>query len=148
MEKRIFLWIVLIVMVLSSSMTVFAQPQQDYFEDGNQQILILVGPQYGTPIGNTITSVMVDTFLSAGVSLDDIFVEFLDIHRIPGDQHRSNLLISLQNKLTDKNIRLIIAVNQGAVDFVAQEGHNLFPDAPMLIPIFEKNLIGQVSHVG
>ncbi len=34
---------------------------------------------------------------------------------------------------------MIIAINQGAVDFIAQEGRELFPDAPVLIPILEQD---------
>jgi len=134
--KRVVLIFIFSVMVLSS-LAVFAQAQQYDFAQANKQILILIGPQYGLPMVNVITPAIVDTFVSTGVSVDDIFVEFLDLHRFPGERHRFNIFTTLQQKLTDKNIGLIVAINQSAVDFVAQEGHNFFPDVPMLIPIFE-----------
>lgn len=104
-----------------------------------KQVLILVGPQYGLPMVQAITPVMVTALQESGFSLDDIFVEFLDIHRIANGEHADNVLTLLQHKLEGRDIGLIIAVNQGAVDFIAREGHHLSPDAPLLIPIREKD---------
>ncbi len=104
----------------------------------DKQVLILIGPQYGLPIAEEITPAIVNRLQEGGLSLDYIYVEYLDIHRVDDQQHRINLLNMLNHKLKDKNLQIIIAVNQGAVDFVANEGKDLFPEAPLLIPIFEK----------
>lgn len=89
---------------------------------------------------------MVDQLLPAlkhdlkegGISLDNIFVELLDLHRNSGLQYRVDLLTILKHKLNEREPDLIIAVNQGAVDFVARDAKDLFPGVPMLIPILEK----------
>lgn len=103
-----------------------------------KQILILIGPHYGLPMLEAITPAIVNTLTEKGVSLDDIFVEFLDLHRHHGPLYRSNILALLNNKLKNRPIGLIIAINQGAVDFAAREGKDLLPGVPMLIPILER----------
>ncbi len=108
------------------------------YAEEDKQVLILIGPQYGLPIAEAITPAMVSRLQEGGISLDDIYVEYLDVHRNDDEQHFANLLDLLQHKLRNSNIEIIIAVNQGAVDFIAREGKDLFPQAPMLIPILEK----------
>lgn len=127
-----------VTLTLLSSFMVSVQARAGVPADGNRQILVLVGPQYGLPMVKAITPAIVDTFLAAGVSMNDIFVEFLDLYRGPETAHRGNLLTLLETKLRDKRIGLILAVNQGAVDFLAREGRPLFPDAPLIIPISER----------
>lgn len=102
------------------------------------QILIVIGPQYGLPMAEAITPALVSTFRAAGYSLDDIYVEFLDLHRNPGPEYRASVLAVLEGKLSDGGAGLVIAVNQGAVDFMAREGKSLLPGAPLLIPILEE----------
>ncbi|WP_031388294.1 PAS domain S-box protein [Desulfonatronum thiodismutans] len=104
----------------------------------NPRVLILIGPQYGLPMLEAVIPPLVGTLTDGGFSLDDIFVEFLDLQRNDDPEHRTLVLALLRNKLADSRDGLIIAVNQGAVDFVIQEGADLLPDAPMLIPIQEK----------
>ncbi|PTN35304.1 PAS domain S-box protein [Desulfonatronum sp. SC1] len=104
----------------------------------NPRVLILIGPQYGLPMLEAVIPPLVGMLTDGGFSLDDIFVEFLDLHRHGDPEHRSTILALLRHKLTGSRGGLIIGVNQGAVDFVTQEGADLLPDAPMLIPILEK----------
>lgn len=101
------------------------------------QILVLVGAHYGLPMVDAITAAFVNALTAEGFSLNDIFVEFLDLHRNTGLQYRSDVLAMLEQKLRNKQVDFIMAVNQAAVDFVAREGKDLFPHAPVLIPILE-----------
>ena len=105
----------------------------------NKNIAILIGPQYGLPMLEAIIPPMVHTFVKHGISLNNIYVEFLDIHRSPNTDYQEHVLDGFVRKLSGKHIDLFIAVNQGAVDFLANKGQDLFPEAPMIIPIFEQD---------
>ncbi len=105
---------------------------------GNPKVLILIGPHYGLPMREALIQPMMKTLTDGRVSLNDIFVEFLDLHRHDDPQYRSVVLTLLRHKLADSRSGLIIACNQTAVDFVIREGADLLPEAPMLIPILEK----------
>ncbi len=104
----------------------------------NSQVLILVGPQYGLPMVDQILPALIHDLKEGGISNENIFVEFLDVHRNTDPQYKSKILNLLKHKLKDRESELIIAINQGAVDFVATRGKDLCPGVPMLIPILEK----------
>jgi len=136
--KRVVSVLMMLVLVLAFRLAGSAQSHSRDLILGNGQILILVGAQYGIPVVDAIMPPLVGALVSGGMSREDIFVEFLDLHRFPGARHRAEVMASLRSKLLEKDIRLIVTINQSAVDFRAQEGHDFFPDAPMLIPIFEQ----------
>lgn len=105
--------------------------------DRDQKILILMGPHYGLPMLEAIVPAMVSTLTENGFSLDDLLVEFLDVHRYRAPEHRATVLALLEHKIEEHDVGLIIAINQGAVDYVARDGRDLLPGVPMLIPILE-----------
>ncbi|GAB6057206.1 hypothetical protein [Desulfonatronum parangueonense] len=102
---------------------------------GNPKVLILVGPHYGLPLSESIIPPLMRTLTDGGISLNDIFLEYLDLYRHDDPDYRSTVLALLRHKLTGSRNGLIIAINQKAVDFVIQDGADLLPEAPILVPI-------------
>lgn len=67
-------------------------------------MLILSGTQYGLPVSDAVNAGAVAALKEKGVSVNDIYVESLDIVRAP-DAHRRAVLASLlKDKLATKNL--------------------------------------------
>ena len=93
----------------------------------HKSVLILSGTQYGLPVSDAVNAGAVAALKEKGVSVNDIYVESLDIVRAP-DAHRRAVLASLlKDKLATKNVALVIAANQWGLDFLAREGNELAP---------------------
>ncbi|MBS0348152.1 MAG: response regulator [Proteobacteria bacterium] len=114
-------------------------------------VLILSGAQYGIPVPDALTQGIVAKLKDKGISVNDIYVENLDLLRHNDSRRRAALAILLQEKLATRNIGVVIAVNQTGLDFLAQEGHEVVPpDVPVIATIVDMSTIkwrGQVRPV-
>lgn len=114
-------------------------------------VLILSGAQYGIPVPDALTHGIVAQLKDKGISVNDIYVENLDLLRHNDPRRRAALAILLREKLATRNIALVIAVNQTALDFLAQEGNELVPpDVPVIATIVDMSTIkwrGQMRPV-
>ena len=97
-----------------------------------RQILILDSFQYGMPVADSINRGILTALTEGGVSINDIFVEHLDLVREPGGEHWTNEVNLLRYKLADNRIGIIVVEGSLATDFMAREGKDLFPDAALL----------------
>lgn len=97
-----------------------------------RQVLILSENAYGLPVSDMVVAGIIERLKARKISTDDIFVEYLDLVRNRDAAHRANLRNMLRHKLAHRNIVMIITLSPGAIDFLAQEGTDLFPNAPVL----------------
>lgn len=105
-------------------------------------VLILSGAQYGIPVPDALTHGIVAKLKDKGVSVNDIYVENLDLLRHNDPRRRVALASLLREKLTSRHIGLVIAVNQTALDFLAQEGDEVVPpDVPVIATIVDMSTI-------
>jgi len=99
----------------------------------HKSVLILSGSQYGLPVMDTLTAGAVSSLKERGISVNQIYVEHLDLVRSSDPQWRATLAGVLRDKLAQADIGLVIVQNQGALEFVAQEGYGIVPpDVPVL----------------
>lgn len=113
-------------------------------------VLILSSVQYGLPIGDNVVSGLVSTLKSKGVSVDDIFVEHLDLNRNRSPEYEAQALAVLRNKLANKPIGLVVVLAQQALDFLARNDHDLFPGVPVVSVVVQKPGIkwpGEPRHI-
>lgn len=92
-----------------------------------KSVLIVVGVQYGLPVSDAMVAGAVAVLKDKGVSTNDIFVEYLDLVRADNPPRRAALVSLLRQKLAQRNIGLVIAQNQEALNFLAQDGADLMP---------------------
>ena len=97
-----------------------------------RQILVLKTYQHGLPIPDSIDRGIIAGLRESGGSISDLFTEHLDLDRLPGSEYRAKVANLLRYKLAGRRIGIIIAEGFPAVDFLAHEGKELFPDAPVL----------------
>jgi PAS domain S-box-containing protein len=112
-----------------------------------KNVLILIGTQYGLPTIDMILPGMMEVFQTNGISLTDLYVEFLDVQRSTDPGFRQALATMLEQKYVFNQPQVIIAINQGAVDFMAREGSMLFGDTPLFILERHPNLADQSRKV-
>lgn len=98
----------------------------------NRQLLILNENAYGLPVPEMVIKGILDVLQSKNISTNDIFVEHLDLNRNRNAEHVYRLVALLRHKLAHRKVGLIVAISPGALDFLANEGKDLFPDAPVL----------------
>ena len=108
-----------------SELSQSVQPEQ-------QQILFLNTYPIGLPIPDSIDRGVLSAIREGGGSISDIFVEHLDFSRKPGVQYRLMVADLLRRKLAGKHIGVIIAEGTPALNFLATEAKDLFPDAALL----------------
>ncbi|MDI1246038.1 MAG: response regulator, partial [Rhodoferax sp.] len=98
-----------------------------------QGVLILSDVQYGLPVTDGLIAGAVATLKARGVSTNDIYVEYLDLVRNADPRWRAEIASMLRDKFAKRNIGLVIAQNQAALDFLAEEGSDFAaPDTPVL----------------
>ncbi|MEN6485715.1 MAG: PAS domain S-box protein, partial [Syntrophobacteraceae bacterium] len=98
----------------------------------DMQVLVLIESGYGQPVPDTVVAGFVESLRSRNMSVNQIFVEYLDLNRNRDPEHASNLLALLRHKFSRRRIDLIVAVSSGALDFLAEQCEDFFPGAPVL----------------
>ena len=102
-------------------------------------VLILSGVQFGLPVSGALIAGTVTALKDKGVSINDIYVEMLDLVRNEDPRWRAALASLLRDKFAKRNIGLVMALNQAALDFLAQEGDDLAPPGtPVLSALIAK----------
>ncbi|MDR3641912.1 MAG: PAS domain S-box protein [Humidesulfovibrio sp.] len=98
-------------------------------------VLILNSHQQGLPIPDGVIMGLLNELKSHQISVDDLFVEHLDLLRVTTPEHKVQLVSGLREKLTGRRVDLIITVTKPALDFLEHEGKDLFSHAPVLATI-------------
>ncbi|MHB8910294.1 MAG: PAS domain S-box protein [Syntrophales bacterium] len=104
----------------------------------NSQILILDGVQEGLPQPATQLRAIMDTLKKNSFSLNNVFIEHLDLARYPTPEHRANLKQLLRHKFAHQHIGMIICINQNSFEFLIADLRDLLPDVPALLVNVQK----------
>jgi PAS domain S-box-containing protein len=95
--------------------------------------LILYSYGYGSKGIEIFTDSFRSVMNEAGVSVSQMFFEYLDLERNRADpEFRPKMLAMLQKKYAARQIDLIITVQQPALDFLVHEGREIAPGAPAI----------------
>ncbi len=108
-----------------------SQPQPQV-EPLHKYILLLHAYGDGIPVYQKTTPAFLSFMQAAGVSVDNLFFEYLDLQRNTDTEHRRNLVNLLRHKYSEKKIDLIITIHAPALNFLLIEGKDLFPGVPAL----------------
>ena len=73
---------------------------------------------------------------AAGIDINDLFFEYLDLQRNNNAEYRKRLADLLRYKYAKRQVGLIVTVHTDALNFLLNEGKGLFPDAPIFFPIY------------
>ena len=104
------------------------------------QILVLNSYQLGHPVPTGVNRGILTAMEEEGLSISDLFIEHLDLARMPSSEHRTKVANLLHYDLAGKLIDIVIIVGPEAIDFVVKEGQDLFPDTALLITLIMPNI--------
>ncbi|MHB8091439.1 MAG: PAS domain S-box protein [Syntrophales bacterium] len=116
---------------------IYSQPAVDT-PAKDKQLLILDGTQEGLPQPGAQLRAIMDTLRKNDFSVNDVFVEHLDLSRYPVLEHRADLKQLLRHKFAYQHIGMIICINQQAFEFLATDLKDLLPEVPALLVNVQK----------
>lgn len=129
---KLFLLILILFQVIIGNSQIINGLFDSTLNEPRKQILILNSWGTGLPIPDETKQGIHIAIQDGGASLNDIFFEDLDLVRSSSSEHKLNLVSLLRNKLEHKQIGIIILIGSPAIEFIAKEGKELFPDAALI----------------
>ncbi|MDE2372515.1 MAG: response regulator [Burkholderiales bacterium] len=100
-----------------------------------RSVLLLVTSQYGLPVSDQFTAAFLERLNGKGLSLSDIYVEYLDLGRNPGPAYQAALMRQLGIKLAHTDPAVIVTVNPQALSMVAALGPDFLPGVPVVTAV-------------
>ncbi|HSB70977.1 MAG TPA: PAS domain S-box protein [Candidatus Methylomirabilis sp.] len=95
-------------------------------------ILVLHAHEANVPIFERTDKGLSAALQSAGVPTQNLSFEYLDLRGNPDPEYRGRLVEVLRVKYHHRKLDLIITLFPEALDFVLNEGRQLFPDVPIV----------------
>jgi hypothetical protein len=122
-------WILFACTVYAGPAHAQAQPAIGLRE---KKILILHSFAYAQPAYRIIDHALIDFFVAAGLDFHNLYFEFLDLARNPGEEHRHRLVEMFRTRFQGKKLDLVLALHQEALDFLLEEGKEFYPEGPII----------------
>ncbi|TWT94705.1 sensor histidine kinase [Stieleria varia] len=97
-----------------------------------KSVLILYSNESFLPANISLGNALVDQMRGATPTRVELFSEFLDLIRFPGDAHQSRTADMLRQKYSNLQIDLLVTVGPQALSFLAGQRDVLFPDVPVV----------------
>ncbi len=120
-------------LLIALALAAFAAPGPPAADPARRSVVILVGVQYGLPVSDFVLAETVARLKEQGVSITDIYVEYLDVRRNPQPEYLTNLTAALGGRLHGKDVGLVVVINQAALDYLARDGERfLATEAPVI----------------
>ena len=97
----------------------------------SKRVLLLYTYGDGLPAYEKANPAFISVMTAAGINTNDLFFEYLDLQRNNSAKYRQRLANLLRYKYAKRKADLIITIHTGALNFLLNEGKDLFPDAPV-----------------
>ena len=98
----------------------------------SKKVLILHSFAYAQPVYKIIDQALIDSFVAGGLNFNNLYFEFLDLARNPGEKYRNELINIFRQKYQGRNFDLVVALHQQSVEFLIKEGQSLYPEGPII----------------
>jgi len=98
-----------------------------------KRVLILTSYGGGRPGVEVLLGGFITALTSRGLTVDQVFLENLDLERAPEAAFRKHLAETLRMKYAHRHIDVIYSVEQPALDFLLGDLGGLAPDAPAIL---------------
>lgn len=97
-----------------------------------KNVLVLHTFQANMPLNIKADRGIREELETVGLGINHQFFEYLDLARNPSPEHKQQLAQMLHKRYAQCKIDFLITMEQGALEFLLNEGRDLFPDAPAL----------------
>jgi PAS domain S-box-containing protein len=148
-----FIWLIFVLMSFSPS--AFGQVRSpNPLESKN--VLILHSHEGNAPVFIGTDKGLSGTLQSAGIPMLNQFFESLDLRRNPGSEHRQIQVEGMRVRYGQRQIDMIITMYPEALEFLLQDGRDIFPAIPILalylpqdfeFPKTERRIIGHSASL-
>ena len=101
----------------------------------DQDVLVLSSVQQGLPVSDAVIETLVSDLTRRGISVNDLYIEALDVARNTDSDYKRRLAGLLKDRLRNAKPAVVIVVNQPALGFLANEGRELLPPGVPVLTI-------------
>jgi PAS domain S-box-containing protein len=151
---RLLLTALLLLAMLGGATSHAAAPAAE--PPAAKHILLLYAYGYGGRGVELFSDGFFKAIAAEGFSVTNVYAEYLDLQRNQGNpEYRQELLKMLSKKYAQRQIDLIVSVQQPALDFLLREGKALAPQAPVITiqhrPLLDsekggRQIVGEVNQ--
>ena len=98
----------------------------------SKKVLILHSFAYAQPVYKIIDAALIESFVSSGLNFNNLYFEFLDLARNPGQKYRNELINIFRQKYQGRKFDLAVALHQQSLEFLIKEGQSFYPEGPII----------------
>jgi PAS domain S-box-containing protein len=107
----------------------------------SKKVLILHSFAYAQPAYKIIDAALIESFVTSGLDFNNLYFEFLDLARNPGQEYRHELVENFRHKFKGRKLDLVLALHQEALQFLLKEGEDVYPEGPII------SILGDVTFL-
>jgi PAS domain S-box-containing protein len=108
----------------------------------SKKILILHSFAYAQPVYKIIDTALIDSFVSSGINFNNLYFEFLDLARNPGQEYRNELIELFRRKYKARKFDLVLTLHLDSLQFLLKEGQDVYPEGPIISLLGDHNFAG------
>ena len=98
----------------------------------SKKVLILHSFAYAQPVYKIIDAALIESFVSSGLNFNNLYFEFLDLARNPGQKYRNELINIFRQRYQGRKFDLAVALHQQSLEFLIKEGQSFYPEGPII----------------
>ena len=98
----------------------------------SKKVLILHSFAFAQPVYKIIDEALIKSFVASGLNFNNLYFEFLDLARNPGQNYRNELISIFRQKYQERKFDLVVAVHQQSLEFLLKEGRDFYPEGPII----------------
>ena len=98
----------------------------------SKKVLILHSFAYAQPVYKIIDEALIKSFVASGLNFNNLYFEFLDLARNPGQNYRNELISIFRQKYQERKFDLVVALHQQSLEFLVKEGQSFYPEGPII----------------
>jgi len=107
----------------------------------SKKVLILHSFAYAQPAYKIIDAALIESFVANGLDFNNLYFEFLDLARNPGQEYRDELVKIFRDRFKGRKLDLVLALHQEALQFLLKEGQDIYPEGPII------SILGDVTFL-
>jgi PAS domain S-box-containing protein len=98
----------------------------------SKKVLILHSFAFAQPVYKIIDEALIKSFVAGGLNFNNLYFEFLDLARNPGQNYRNELTSIFRQKYQERKFDLVVALHQQSLEFLVKEGQSFYPEGPII----------------
>ena len=98
----------------------------------SKRVLVLHSFAFAQPVYEIIDKALIESFIASGMNFNNLYFEFLDLARNPGQEYRNEVAELFRRKYKARGFDLVLTVHRDALQFLLEEGQDVYPEGPII----------------